>query len=144
VLYAGAKSPDHPTVDFIIQNQRCHAFGAFALLAQMTDPKPDSAEAQLSKASWVVIVVGGATTVSGYMKSYYAERGNARMTQIREDIESGRLKMEPEFEYYATRASYRPSSTDYSGTILLGLIIVFVGIGLSLYSNKLRKKRTGE
>lgn len=110
----------------------------------MSDPKPDSAEAQLSKASWVVIVVGGATTVSGYMKSYYAEKGNARMTQIREDIESGRLKMEPEFEYYAKRASYRPSNTDYSGTILLGFIIVFVGIGLSLYSNKLRKKRTGE
>lgn len=109
----------------------------------MSDPKPDSAEAQLSKASWVVIVVGGTTTVSGYMKSYYAEKGNARMTQIREDIESGRLKMEPEFEYYAKRASYRPSSIDYSGTILLGLIIVFVGIGLSLYSNKLRKKRTG-
>ena len=85
----------------------------------MSDPKPDSAEAQLSKASWVVIVVGGTTTVSGYMKSYYAEKGNARMTQIREDIESGRLKMEPEFEYYAKRASYRPSSTDYPTTLCI-------------------------
>lgn len=108
----------------------------------MTDPKPDSAEARLSKASWIMIVVGGATSFVGYKKSGDAQKRNEQFSEMKDDINSGRLKMEPGFEYYVKRS--RPIETDYSLTIALGLLMVCVGIGLSRYSDKLRKKRTGE
>jgi len=108
----------------------------------MSDPKPDSAEARLSKASWVIIVVGGATSFVGYKKSGNAQKRNEQFSEMKDDISSGRLKMEPGLEY-AVKSS-RPVDTDYSLTIALGLLMVCVGIGLSRYSDKLRKKRTGE
>ncbi len=126
----------------IIQNQRCHALLTLALLAQMTDPKPDSAEARLGKASWIMIVVGGATTFVGYQKSGDAEKRNEKFSEMNNDINSGRLKMEPGFEHQVKHS--RPIDTDYSLTIAIGVLMVFAGIGLSRYSDKLRKKRTGE
>lgn len=108
----------------------------------MTDPKPDSAEDRLSKASWIMIVVGGATSFVGYKKSGDAQKRNEQFLEMKDDINSGRLQMEPGFEYYVKRS--RPIETDYSLTIALGLLMVCVGIGLSRYSDKLRKKRTGE
>jgi hypothetical protein len=40
------------------------------------------------------------------------------------------------------RRNYK--SPDYSGTRVVGFLLLFVGLGLSTYSNSLRKKRTGE
>lgn len=89
-----------------------------------------------------MIVVGGATSFVGYKKSGDAQKRNEQFSEMKDDINSGRLKMEPGFEYYVKRS--RPIETDYSLTIALGLLMVCVGIGLSRYSDKLRKKRTGE
>jgi len=89
-----------------------------------------------------MIVVGGATSFIGHQKSGDAVKRNERFSEMKDDINSGRLKMEPGFEYQVKRS--RPMDTDYSLTIALGVLMVFVGIGLSRYSDKLRKKRTGE
>lgn len=110
----------------------------------MSDPKPDSAEARLSKYSWILFLGGGATVYYGVKKGDDAENHNRRMAEIREDIDADRLKMHPAFEHLAKRSADSPANTDYYGTILLGVIMIFVGFGLSRYSNKLRKKRTGE
>jgi hypothetical protein len=61
---------------------------------------------------------------------------------MKDDIESGRLKIEPAFEHIVKHS--RPSDTDYTLTISIGLLMVCSGILLSRYSEKLRKKRTGK
>ena len=96
----------------------------------MNDPNPGKAETLLRKSSWAGFVIGAGVMVLAMTYEKQAEESQARA------------------DYYRGEVRYlienRKEAPDYWEARAGGLALILVGLGCSLYANKLRKKRTGE
>lgn len=110
----------------------------------MSDPKPGSAEALLRKSSWVVFIIGGALIILASAYEGRQKETHERAEYYRREVDEGRLKVSPGLKGLMDENRLNYQSPDYSGTRAVGILFLFVGLGLSTYSNSLRKKRTGE
>ena len=107
----------------------------------MTDPNPGKAETLLRKSSWAGLVIGAGVMVLAMTYERQAEESQARSDYYRGEVASGRLTVSPETRYLMEHSKEAP---DYWEARAGGLALILVGLGCSLYANKLRKARTGE
>ena len=102
----------------------------------MTDPNPGKAETLLRKSSWAGLVIG-----AGVMVLAMTYERQARADYYRAEVAAGRLTVSPEVRYLIES---RKEAPDYWEARAGGPALILVGLGCSLYANKLRKARTGE
>ena len=107
----------------------------------MTDPNPGKAETLLRKSSWAGLVIGAGVMVLAMTYEKQGEESQARSDYYRGEVASGRLTVSPETRYLMEHSKEAP---DYWEARAGGLALILVGLGCSLYANKLRKARTGE
>ena len=109
----------------------------------MTKPNSSSAETLLRKSSWAGFVIGAGLMLIAMVYEKQSEESHARSDFYREEVAAGRLTVDP-----LTRALMDKNSNlrppDYWKTRTGGLALILIGLGCSLYANKLRKVRTGE
>jgi hypothetical protein len=109
----------------------------------MTEPNPGSTETLLRKSSWAGFVIGAGLMLMGLWDEKQAEESHAQREFYRGEVAAGRLTVDP-----TTRALMDLNSNsrpqDYWKTRTGGLALILVGLGCSLYANKLREARTGE
>ncbi len=116
--------------------------------AYMTDPDPQSVEALLRKASWPLVVFGGASFVAAKISESAREEGQMKILGYADDLDAGRLKAEPRLEALIRASARRIEQTGdtYDGNDALmasGLIALCLGVAFSIYAHKLRKDRGG-
>ena len=107
----------------------------------MNEPAPSSAETLLRKSSWAGFVIGAGVMVLAMTYERQAEESQARADYYRGEVAAGRLTVSPEVRYLIES---RKEAPDYWEARAGGLALILVGLGCSLYANKLRKARTGE
>ena len=107
----------------------------------MPTPAPGSAETLLRKSSWAGFVIGAGVMVLAMTYEKQAEESQARADYYRGEVAAGRLTVSPEVRYLIEN---RKEAPDYWEARAGGLALILVGLGCSLYANKLRKARTGE
>jgi hypothetical protein len=110
----------------------------------MNDPKPGSAETLLRKSSWFAFIIGGALIILASTYESRERETHDRAEYYRREVDEGRLKVSPGLKGVMDENRRNYKSPDYSGTRVVGFLLLIVGLGLSTYSNSLRKKRTGE
>lgn len=82
---------------------------------------PRSTETLIRKSSWACFAIGAGLMLLAYIYQKSAEESRARFGS----------------KYYKEAPDYWEARTG-------GLALIFIGLGCSLYANKLRKARTGE
>jgi len=109
----------------------------------MTKHTPGSAETLLRKSSWAGFVIGAGLMLMGLWDEKQSEESHARREFYRGEVAAGRLTVDP-----TTRALMDLNSNsrpqDYWEVRTGGLALILLGLGCSIYANKLRKARTGE
>ncbi len=109
----------------------------------MPPPTPGSAETLLRKSSWAGFVIGAGLMLMAIVYEKQSEESHARSEFYRGEVAAGRLTVSPETRALMDfNSNSRPA--DYWKTRTGGLALILVGLGCSLYANKLRKARTGE
>jgi len=110
----------------------------------MSDPQPGSTEAILRKSSWFAFIIGGALIIlSSAYESQQRDR-HERAEYYRKEVDEGRLNVSPGLKTMMDENRRNYKTPDNSGTRAVGFLLLLVGLGLSTYSNSLRKKRAGE
>lgn len=103
---------------------------------------PGLAETLLRKSSWVCFVIGAALMLLATIYQKEEDEGNARRIAIYND------KTLYTEHHQGTRDIWsrivRENAKDYWEARTGGLALILVGLGCSLYANKLRKQRLGE
>ena len=88
-------------------------------------------------------MIGAALMLVAMVDEKQSEESHARLEFYREEVAAGRLTVDP-----LTRALMDKNSNlsppDYWKAQTGGLALILIGLGCSLYANKLRKVRTGE
>lgn len=88
-------------------------------------------------------MIGAGLMLIAMVYEKQSEESHARSEFYREEVAAGRLTVDP-----LTRALMDKNSNlspqDYWKTRTGGLALILIGLGCSLYANKLRKARTGE
>jgi hypothetical protein len=107
----------------------------------MNDPNPGSKEATFSISAWVIFVIGAGFVSVGkaneWQKEGWAE-AVATNNVFKAMGHAGTTTTSLSFEEMEKRLN-----TNYTPIIELGLVLIIVALGCSLYANKLRKARTG-
>ena len=110
---------------------------------RMTKPTPGSAETLLRKSSWAGFVIGAALMLVAMVYEKQEEESHARAEFYRGEVAAGRLAVSPETRALMyLNSNSRPQ--DYWEARTGGLALILLGLGCSIYANKLRKARTGE
>ena len=107
----------------------------------MNHPNPGKAETLLRKSSWAGFVIGAGLMLLAMIYEKQAEESRARADYYRGEVAAGRLTADPTTRYLMEHSKEAP---DYWEARAGGLALILVGLGCSLYANKLRKARTGE
>ena len=110
----------------------------------MSDPQPGSTEAILRKSSWFAFIIGGALIVLSSTYESQERESHECAEYYRREVDEGRLKVSPGLKAMMDENRRNYKTPDHSGTRAFGFLLIFVGLGLSTYSNSLRKIRTAE
>lgn len=116
----------------------------------MTDPNPGKAETLLRKSSWAGFVIGAGLMVWSLIPAKKAWEAETKIAyDLRRMTGGGRMSPEQRVKLSANEKEMRAFyAQDYWDSLEAraggGLALILVGLGCSLYANKLRKKRTGE
>jgi hypothetical protein len=107
----------------------------------MIKATPGSAETLLRKSSWAGFVIGAALMV---LATIYQKEENEYVARVIAHYNDKSLYTE---HHQGTRDIWsrgvRENAQDYWKTRTGGLALILLGLGCSLYANKLRKARTG-
>lgn len=108
----------------------------------MNDPNPGKAETLLRKSSWVGLVIGvGLVILSGIYEMRQGE-SEVRLDYYRGEVAAGRLTLDSTTRALMEHNVQTYHDHEYWGERAGGLALILVGLGCSLYANKLRKART--
>ena len=116
----------------------------------MTKPNSSSAETLLRKSSWAGFVIGAGLMVWSLIPAKKAWEAETKIAyDLRRMTGGGRMSPEQRVKLSAIekemRAFYAQDYWDSLGARAGGgLALILLGLGCSLYANKLRKARTGE
>jgi hypothetical protein len=110
----------------------------------MSDHKPNPTETILRKSSWVAFLAGGGLIALASIYENSERETQERADYYRGEVEAGRIEVRPGTRVMMDEMRRKRQDPDYAGTRAIGFLLLFTGLGLSLYENKLRKKRVGE
>ena len=127
----------------LYKRQRGCATRSAGQTIQMTKPTPSSAETLLRQSSWAGFVIGAGLILVAMVYEKQSEESHVRSEFYRGEVAAGRLTVDPStLALMDKNTDLRPP--DYWEARTGGLALILVGLGCSLYANKLRKARTGE
>lgn len=110
----------------------------------MSDQKPNTTETILRKSSWVAFLAGGGLIALASVYENSEKATQERADYYRGEVEAGRIEVRPGTRVMMDEMRRKRQEPDYSGNRATGFLLLFTGLGCSLYANKLRKARTGE
>jgi hypothetical protein len=107
----------------------------------MSHLNPRTKEATLSKSAWVVFMIGAGCI-------YYGKANEGQKEGWAEAVAYGNTIKAMGFSVGEGSLSVvemeKRLNTNYTSIIELGLLLIVIALGCSIYANKLRKARTGE
>jgi hypothetical protein len=110
----------------------------------MTTPAPGLKEVILRKSSWGAFAFGILLILLAAFYGYGARESRERMDNRLEEVQAGLITVSPQERAILEYRKHNYVAPDFSGTRDVGILLLLVGLGFSIYANVLRKKRVGQ
>lgn len=107
----------------------------------MNAPKSGSTETLLRKSAWAGFVIGAGLLILSAIYEMRQEESKDRLDYYRGEVAAGRLTLDLTTRTLMEHNIQTYQAHDYWRERLGGLALILIGLGISLYANKLSKRR---